>query len=130
MAELASEPMDKGREGWPERALDLNETDLSAFLFRYDLVVIDCWVGWCKHSKHMMPIFESLAKEMSGKAAFGKIDAQQFFHVPVMFRVNATPTFLIFKGGQLVDRIVGEVDRDEMEHAIRRQMEPMVSPST
>lgn len=96
---------------------------MERFLRSYDLVVVDCWVGWCKHSRKMSPLFEALAKELAGKAAFGKLDAQENFHVPVKYRVHATPTFLIFKGGQLVETLVGEMSRDELDRSIRRHMD-------
>ncbi|MDD1747019.1 MAG: thioredoxin family protein [Methanomassiliicoccales archaeon] len=112
---------EKGKEGdWPEKAMDLSEVDVDGVLHRFDLVVIDCWVGWCKHSKRMLPIYEGLAADMAGKAYFGKVDAQVDYHFPVQYRIRATPTFLIFKKGVLVDRLIGELSREDLEHAVRR----------
>jgi thioredoxin 1 len=105
---------------WPEQALDLSEDDVEGALRRYELVVVDCWALWCKHSMHMLPIFERLAKEMTGKALFGKVDARQQYHFPVKYRINATPTFLIFRRGELVDRLVGERTKEELEQTVRR----------
>jgi thioredoxin-like negative regulator of GroEL len=67
----------QGIKAWPERAVDLSEDEMKSFLHRYDLVMVDCWVGWCKHSKKMVPLFEGLTKELAGMAAFGKLDAQR-----------------------------------------------------
>jgi thioredoxin 1 len=117
------ETADAMRVEWPETALDLSAYEIDRVLGRFSMVIIDCWVGWCKHSKRMMPVFESLAKDMVGKVVFGKVDAQIDYHFPVQYRVNATPTFLIFKKGQLVDRLVGEQSREELEHAVRRQLD-------
>lgn len=107
----------------PTMALDLSEDELEDLLHKNDLVVVDCWVGWCKHSNRMTPIFDLLAKEMSGKAVFGKVDAQRHYHVPVKFKVKATPTFLIFRRGELVDRLVGEMSREELAQAVLRQLD-------
>jgi len=107
----------------PERAVDLDENEMERFVRNFDLVIVDCWVGWCKHSKKMDPLFDSLAKEMAGQAVFGRLDAQENFHVPVKYRVTATPTFLIFKKGSLVERLVGEVSKTELDQSIRRYVD-------
>ncbi len=108
---------------WPERALDLGVNDIDGVLHHFNIVMIDCWVGWCKHSKRMLPIFDALARDLVGKAVFGKVDAQVVNHFPVQYNVKATPTFLIFKRGELVDRLIGEQSREELEHAVMRQMD-------
>ena len=123
MSDQMTEAASEADAGWPEQALDLNGESIDVVLRRFSVVVIDCWVGWCKHSKRMMPIFESLARDMTGKAVFGKVDAQEVFHFPVQYKVRATPTFLIFKKGELVDRLVGEQSREELEHAVRRHLD-------
>jgi thioredoxin 1 len=123
MSDQIMEEASEAEARWPEEALDLNADNIDTYLRRFNVVVIDCWVGWCKHSKRMMPIFDSLARDMTGKAVFGKVDAQEVNHFPVKYRVRATPTFLIFKKGELVDRLVGEQSREELEHAVRRHMD-------
>jgi len=112
----------------PERAVDLDENEMERFVRNFDLVIVDCWVGWCKHSKKMDPLFDSLAKEMAGKAVFGRLDAQENFHVPVKYRVTATPTFLIFKKGSLVERLVGEISKTELDLSIRRYVDERPVP--
>jgi thioredoxin 1 len=125
MSDQMTEAVSEADAGWPDQALDLSAEKIDDFLRRFNVVVIDCWVGWCKHSKHMVPIFDSLARDLTGKAVFGKVDAQEVFHFPVKYKVRATPTFLIFKKGELVDRLVGEQSREELEHAVRRHLDPL-----
>jgi thioredoxin 1 len=127
MAGIVPEAAKENESSWPERALDLSADDIEGVLHRFNVVVIDCWVGWCKHSKRMLPIFEAMAKDMTGKVVFGKVDAQLDFHFPVQYKVKATPTFLIFKKGELVDRLIGEQSREELEHALRRQLDLLPS---
>jgi len=122
--EGTSSEADEGKQGdWPDKVMDLSEVDIDDVLHHYGLVIIDCWVGWCKHSKRMLPIYEGLARELVGKAYFGKVDAQVDHHFPVQYKIRATPTFLIFKRGELVDRLIGEQSKDELEHAVRRQLD-------
>jgi thioredoxin 1 len=119
----ATEAAGAKNSDWPERALDLRAEEIETILHHFNVVIIDCWVGWCKHSKRMLPVFDALAKDFSGKVVFGKVDAQVEYHFPVQFRVKATPTFLIFKKGELVDRLIGEQSKEELEHAVIRQLD-------
>lgn len=129
MAGNMTEASEVEKVEWPEGALDLSMDDIAIVLHRFNVVIIDCWVGWCKHSKRMLPIFDGLAKDLTGKAVFGKVDAQVDIHFPVQYKIKATPTFLIFKKGELVDRLIGEQSKEELEHAVMRQMDLMSNES-
>ncbi|MCU0861109.1 MAG: thioredoxin family protein [Methanomassiliicoccales archaeon] len=107
----------------PERAVDLSEDELEAFLHHYDLVVVDCWLDTCKHSRRMLPVFETVARDNSARAAFGRVDVRRHYHVPVKFEVKATPTILFFRRGRLVDSLVGEMSKEELEVAVRHQLD-------
>jgi thioredoxin 1 len=114
---------------WPEGALNLRADDIEALLHHFNVVIIDCWVGCCKHSRRMLPIFDGLAKELIGKVVFGKVDALVDYHFPVQYKIKATPTFLIFKKGEIVDRLIGEQSREELEHAVMRQLDLLSNES-
>jgi len=112
----------------PDKAVNLDENEMESFLRKFDLVIVDCWVGWCKHSRRMAPLFESLAQEMAGVAVFGRLDARENYHVPVKYQITATPTFLIFKRGNLVERLVGEIGKTELDRSIRRYLDEKPAP--
>lgn len=107
----------------PGRAVDLSEDELEAFLRSYELVVVDCWLDTCKHSRRMLPVFETVARDNAARAAFGRVDVRRHYHVPVKFEVKATPTILFFRRGRLVNTLVGEMSKEELEGAVRHQLE-------
>ena len=53
MSDQMTEAASEADAGWPEQALDLNGESIDVVLRRFSVVVIDCWVGWCKYSKRM-----------------------------------------------------------------------------
>lgn len=77
-------------------------------------VLIDFYATWCGPCKAMSPIVESLGKELQGKARVLKIDVDKNQALAAQYKVQAVPTFLIFKRGQVVWRKAGGVDKMTM----------------
>lgn len=86
------------------------------------IVVVDCWAGWCQPCKMIAPSVEQLAKEMSGKVVFGKLDVDANAATPAEYGIMSIPTLLIFKNGDHVDTIIGAVPKSMIKEAIERHM--------
>lgn len=71
------------------------------------VVLIDFYASWCGPCKIQGPIIEQLATEYSGKAKIGKLDVDANNQVASQFQVMSIPTLIIFKNGQLKERLVG-----------------------
>ncbi|MBC7777814.1 MAG: thioredoxin [Phycisphaerae bacterium] len=71
------------------------------------LTVIDLWAEWCGPCRMMTPVIEELSKEYAGKAVVGKLNVDENPIVPSENNVRGIPTFLFFKNGELVDKVVG-----------------------
>lgn len=70
-------------------------------------VLIDCWAAWCAPCRMLAPIVEQLASELAGRLKVAKLDVDANPQTAVKFGIRSIPTMLIFKNGQLVDRLVG-----------------------
>ncbi len=78
-------------------------------------VVVDFWAEWCGPCKMIAPMLDQLAGEYAGKVKIGKVNIDQFQQLAVQYRINSIPTLLIFKGGQVVDQVVGAKPMKDMK---------------
>ena len=70
-------------------------------------VLLDCWAQWCGPCRMLAPTLDQLAAESAGRYVVAKLNVDENPGVATRFQVSSIPTLLLFKGGQLVDRIVG-----------------------
>ena len=70
-------------------------------------VLVDFWAEWCGPCRMLAPVVETLAEEYKGRVKVGKLDTDNNRQTAMRFAINAIPTVLVFKGGQLVQRIQG-----------------------
>ena len=78
-------------------------------------VLVDFYADWCGPCKMIGPVVEQLAGEYEGKAKIVKLDVDASGATAQNYRVMSIPTLLVFKGGQVVDTIVGAVPKATIE---------------
>ena len=78
-------------------------------------LVVDFWATWCGPCRMIAPIVEELAKEYDGKLVVGKCDVEEADDVAMEFGIRNIPTILFFKGGQVVDKLVGAVSKAKLQ---------------
>jgi thioredoxin 1 len=70
-------------------------------------VLVDFWAEWCGPCRMLAPVIDDLAEEYKGRVKVGKLDTDANRNSAMRFSINAIPTVLVFKGGQLVQRLQG-----------------------
>jgi thioredoxin len=77
-------------------------------------VLIDFWAVWCGPCRMVAPIVEELAGEYDGKVKIGKLDVDNNPNTAVKYGIRSIPSLLIFKGGEVVENIVGAVPKQQI----------------
>ena len=77
--------------------------------------VIDFWATWCGPCRMLAPIIAELAKEYEGKVVVGKCDVEENEDLAQEFGIRNIPTVLFFKGGEIVDKVVGAVSKAKLD---------------
>ena len=78
-----------------------------------EYAIIDCYGENCVACVMLEPSYDAVAAEMSG-VAFGRINISLYPEIADTYGITAMPTLLYFRGGELVDQTIGNMEREEL----------------
>ena len=88
-----------------------------------ELVLVDFWAEWCGPCKRLAPTVDALATDYAGQVTVGKLNVDDNPNTAFKFQIRGIPALLLFKGGQIVESIVGLVPKEDLKKAIDKHLE-------
>ncbi len=83
-------------------------------------VLVDFYSPTCGPCRMLAPVIENLARRYAGRVKVGKLDTSRHQMIAAQFQIRGVPTLLFFKGGQVVDQLVGAAPQAEIEQRLDR----------
>ncbi len=84
---------------------------------------VDFWASWCGPCRTMNPIVEKLAERYAGLAVFGKVNVDEEMSISSRYQILSIPTFMVFKGGEPMDIVIGAVGESSLEQFLRKAVD-------
>ena len=104
-------------------ALHLTENNFEQEVKNSSLpVLVDFWAAWCGPCKAISPIIEELSQELNGKLKVGKVNVDEAYELAGQYNVMSIPTLIVFKGGQVVEQMVGAVSKDALLGKLKKHL--------
>lgn len=102
----------------PSTPIPVTDKDFEDTIKKYEYLVVDCWAAWCGPCRMLSPIIDELAKELQGKVTFGKLNVDENPQTSMKHQIMSIPTLLVFKNGQLVNRLVGALPKEMLKQQL------------
>lgn len=106
-----------------EKVMAFTDTNFDREVLQSELpVLVDFWATWCAPCKAIAPLVDAVAEEYTGKVKVGKVNVDENPATPGKYGVRGIPTLILFKGGVVVDQVVGAVPKSQLDALIAKAL--------
>jgi thioredoxin len=112
----------EGKTMASEKVQTLTDGNFEQAINGGQVVLVDFWAEWCGPCRRLAPTVDELAGEYDGKIVVGKLNVDENPDVSGRFSIRGIPTLLLFKGGQVVEQVVGLADKAALKKVLDKHV--------
>jgi thioredoxin 1 len=107
-----------------ERTFDVTTSTFDDEVLKSEVpVLVDFWAEWCGPCRMIAPLVDQLADKYQGKMLVGKLDTDANQEIVMRFGIMGIPTLILFKNGEVAERITGYMPINVLEPRIAQHLD-------
>jgi len=106
-----------------EKIINVTNDNFESEVLKSDVpVLVDFWAAWCGPCKMVAPVLDEIADEMDGQVRIAKLNVDEAQDLAVKYQVSSIPTLMVFKSGEIADRMMGAAPKGAIEQFIGKSI--------
>ena len=100
--------------------MEITDANIAGLMAEGKPMILDFWATWCGPCQMVGPMIDELAEEFNGKIIVGKVNVDENSDLPSQYGIRNIPTILFFKGGELVNKLVGAQSKAKLQEEAQK----------